>query len=134
LLILNEYTKKKNQSYGKVKNSFRKECRYNKSTPYANHHQFLIIGGGTAGITIAAQLQKKLSKPDVAIIEPSDVHYYQPMWTFNGAGVFHKEKSKKLMKDVMPYDVAWIKDYVVAFHPDQNIVETECGKFFPTNI
>lgn len=101
-----------------------------KARPYANHHQFLIIGGGSAGITVAAQLQKKLSKPDVAIIEPSDVHYYQPMWTFNGAGVFHKEKSKKLMKDVMPYDVAWIKDYVVAFHPDQNIVETECGKFF----
>ena len=101
-----------------------------KARPYANHHQFLIIGGGSAGITVAAQLQKKLSKPDVAIIEPSDVHYYQPMWTFNGAGVFHKEKSKKLMKDVMPYDVAWIKDYVVAFHPDQNIVETDCGKFF----
>lgn len=101
-----------------------------KARPYANHHQFLIIGGGTAGITIAAQLQKKLKKPDVAIIEPSDVHYYQPMWTFNGAGVFHKEKSKKLMKDVMPYDVAWIKDYVVEFHPDQNIVETDCGKFF----
>jgi sulfide:quinone oxidoreductase len=101
-----------------------------KARPYANHHQFLIIGGGSAGITVAAQLQKKLSKPDVDIIEPSDVHYYQPMWTFNGAGVFHKEKSKKLMTDVMPYDVAWIKDYVVAFHPDQNIVETECGKFF----
>jgi len=101
-----------------------------KARPYANHHQFLIIGGGSAGITVAAQLQKKLNKPDVAIIEPSDVHYYQPMWTFNGAGVFHKEKSKKLMKDVMPYDVAWVKDYVVAFHPDQNIVETDCGKFF----
>ncbi|MCC5908289.1 MAG: NAD(P)/FAD-dependent oxidoreductase [Balneolaceae bacterium] len=101
-----------------------------KARPYANHHQFLIIGGGTAGITTAAQLKKKLNKPDIAVIEPSDVHYYQPMWTFNGAGVFHKEKSKKLMKDIMPDDVAWIKDYVVAFHPEQNIVETECGAFY----
>ena len=114
----------------KLKTVSGKSVEPQKARPYANHHQFLIVGGGTAGITVAAQLQKKFNKPDVAIIEPSDVHYYQPMWTFNGAGVFHKEKSKKLMKDVMPYDVAWIKDYVVAFHPDQNIVETECGKFF----
>ena len=114
----------------KLKTVSGKNVEPQKARPYANHHQFLIVGGGSAGITIAAQLQKKLKKPDVAIIEPSDVHYYQPMWTFNGAGVFHKEKSKKLMKDVMPYDVAWIKDYVTEFHPDENIVETEAGKFF----
>ncbi|REL29149.1 NAD(P)/FAD-dependent oxidoreductase [Rhodohalobacter sp. SW132] len=107
-----------------------KNVKPDKARPYANHHQFLIIGGGTGGITAAAQLKKKLKKPDIAIIEPSDVHYYQPMWTFNGAGVFDKEKSKKLMKDIMPNDVAWIKDYVVAFHPEQNIVETECGTFY----
>jgi len=101
-----------------------------KAKPFANHHQFLIIGGGSAGITVAAQLKRKLSKPDIAIIEPSDVHYYQPMWTFNGGGVFHKEKSKKLMKDVMPDDVAWIKNHVVSFHPEQNIVETQCGTFY----
>ena len=42
------------------------------------HYQILIIGGGTAGITIAAQLKIKDPSLKMGIIEPSDKHYYQP--------------------------------------------------------
>ena len=46
------------------------------------HYQILIIGGGTGGIMTAAQLQKKSkTKLDIAIIEPSKTHAYQPAWT-----------------------------------------------------
>lgn len=45
----------------------------------------LVIGGGTAGIGIAAQLRRK--GESVTIVEPSDVHYYQPMWTLVGGGI-----------------------------------------------
>jgi sulfide:quinone oxidoreductase len=48
-------------------------------------HQILIVGGGTAGITVAARMLRK-GYPDVAVIEPSSVHYYQPLWTLVGAG------------------------------------------------
>jgi sulfide:quinone oxidoreductase len=58
-----------------------------------DHYQILILGGGTAGITVAAQLRRKLKKYDLAIIEPSTKHYYQPLWTLFGAGVFPKEQS-----------------------------------------
>lgn len=40
------------------------------------HYQILIIGGGAAGIMVAAQLQKRQSGLSIAIIEPSDAHYY----------------------------------------------------------
>lgn len=44
------------------------------------HHQIVIVGGGTAGITVAAQLTKGwFNKLDVAVIELSDKHYYQPL-------------------------------------------------------
>lgn len=47
------------------------------------HHQIVVVGGGTAGITVAAQLTKGwFNRRRVAIIEPSDKHYYQPLWTF----------------------------------------------------
>ena len=46
-------------------------------------HQILIVGGGTAGITVAARLLRK-GYSDVAIIEPSNAHYYQPLWTLVG--------------------------------------------------
>ena len=37
------------------------------------HHQIVIVGGGTAGITVAARLTKGwFHRRDVAVIEPSD--------------------------------------------------------------
>jgi Pyridine nucleotide-disulphide oxidoreductase. len=47
-------------------------------------HRVVIIGGGTAGITVAAQLARR-GIHDVAVIEPSTKHYYQPLWTLVGA-------------------------------------------------
>ncbi len=43
-------------------------------------HRIVIVGGGTAGITTAASLQKHAAARnlDIAIIEPSDKHYNQP--------------------------------------------------------
>ncbi|RMF39272.1 MAG: hypothetical protein D6753_14165, partial [Planctomycetota bacterium] len=46
------------------------------------HHEVVIVGGGTGGITVAARLTKEWGKkPDVVVIDPSDDHYYQPAWT-----------------------------------------------------
>ena len=51
-------------------------------------HQILIGGGGTGGITVAAQLTKGwFNRRDVAVVEPSDKHYDQPLWTLVGGGV-----------------------------------------------
>ncbi|MCS6943291.1 MAG: FAD/NAD(P)-binding protein [Geminocystis sp.] len=47
-------------------------------------HQIVIVGGGSGGITTAAQLLKKDKNLDIAIIEPSEKHYYQPGWTLRG--------------------------------------------------
>ncbi|TFJ84549.1 hypothetical protein NSK_004014 [Nannochloropsis salina CCMP1776] len=48
-------------------------------------HKILIVGGGSGGLAVAAQLQIKGEK-DVAVIEPSENHYYQPLWTLVGGG------------------------------------------------
>ncbi len=53
----------------------------------SSHHRILIAGGGTGGITVAALLRLRSLAGDVAIIEPSDKHYYQPAWTLVGGGV-----------------------------------------------
>ncbi|MAC51939.1 MAG: pyridine nucleotide-disulfide oxidoreductase, partial [Gimesia sp.] len=51
------------------------------------HHQVVIVGGGTAGISVAAQLTRGWSNQlDVVIVDPSDSHYYQPAWTLVGGG------------------------------------------------
>ena len=88
------------------------------------HHQILIIGGGTGGIMVAAQLMRKHKGLDIGIIEPSETHYYQPAWTLVGAGVFDYQKTKRKEEDYIPDGVTWIKDKAVALSPSGNQVET----------
>ena len=59
------------------------------------HHQIVIIGGGNAGISTAAQLLRKNRSLDIAIMDPSDRHYYQPAWTLVGGGVFDIRKTER---------------------------------------
>ena len=49
------------------------------------HHRVVIVGAGTAGIAVAARLANE-GESDIAIIEPSAKHYYQPLWTLVGGG------------------------------------------------
>lgn len=92
------------------------------------HYQVLIVGGGSAGITIAAMLRNQPKAPEVALIEPSDKHYYQPIWTLVGGGVFDKEVSVRDMADYIPAGVTWIQDYVTGFDPDQNSLSLKGGE------
>jgi sulfide:quinone oxidoreductase len=91
------------------------------------HHQILIIGGGTGGIMTAAQLKRKNSKLDVAIIEPSEKHYYQPAWTLVGAGTYDYQDTIREEKRYIPKGVKWIKDWVTALDPKKNALDTADG-------
>lgn len=93
------------------------------------HHQILIVGGGTAGITVAATLprQPKGENLDIAIIEPSENHYYQPAFTLVGAGAYPLEKTRRPERSLIPPNVDWIRDTVAGFDPDNNQVTLSSG-------
>ncbi len=93
----------------------------------SQHHQILIIGGGNAGISVAAQLLRKRSNLEIAIIEPSDKHYYQPAWTLVGAGVFNIHDTIRSESSVIPDKVKWIRDAAESFQPEINQVTTKGG-------
>lgn len=93
------------------------------------HHHIVIIGGGTAGISVAARLTKGwFTSRDVAVIEPSDKHYYQPLWTLVGAGLAKKEVTERTEASVIPRGVTWIRDAVAELLPEQNTIRTRDGK------
>ena len=85
-------------------------------------HDVVIIGGGAAGIATAASLLARSPSLDVAIIDPADIHYYQPGWTMVGAGVFGAAFTARTMASLLPHGVHWIKAAVAAFEPERNAV------------
>ncbi len=89
-------------------------------------HQVAIIGGGNAGISLAARL-RRAGMADIGIIEPSESHYYQPLWTLVGGGCAPAAASKRAEASVMPQGVGWIKDRACAVDPDTQIVSTGSG-------
>lgn len=91
------------------------------------HYKVVIIGGGTAGITVAAQLlrQDKSLRGQIAIVDPATNHYYQPLWTLVGAGVSTLESTRKSMKQVLPKGVRWIKQAVQKFNPEENNLQLD---------
>lgn len=101
------------------------------STPVK--HEVLIIGGGTAGITVAARLLRK-HYTDVAIIEPSDKHYYQPLWTLVGGGQATAAETERAEASVMPRGATWIKSAVMAVDPDANTVTCADGATYGYDV
>ena len=83
----------------------------------------VIVGGGAAGITVAAELRRHRSDIAVAIIDPTETHSYQPGWTLVGAGVFTAVQTQRRESTLIPSGVTWIQQAVATFHPEANAVE-----------
>lgn len=88
------------------------------------HFDVLMIGGGNAGLSVAARLRSQRPGLSLGIIEPSEKHYYQPAWSLVGAGAYEMADTIRNEKDFIPDGVVWIKDRAVQIDPDGRTVGT----------
>ena len=98
------------------------------TTQAANSHELLIVGAGSAGIAVAASLKARQPDLDITIVDPAEMHYYQPGWTMVGGGVFSAEQTERKMDTLIPAGVKHIKAAVTAFEPDNNTVLLSGGE------
>lgn len=72
-----------------------------------------------------AQLIKQKKSNNIAIIEPADTQYYQPVWTLVGAGTYDYDKTGRPMSSIIPKGAKWVKDKAKGFDADKNTVHNE---------
>jgi len=85
-------------------------------------YDVIIIGGGAGGCSVAASLLNRRKNLNIAIIEPSEEHYYQPAWTLVGNGLWNIKDTMRPMRMAIPTRVEWLKSYVTTFEPQNNAV------------
>jgi len=95
-------------------------------TKTSNANKIVIIGGGTAGIGVAAMLANE-GVSNVSIIEPQTIHYYQPLWTLVGAGMRKNTESVKPLQDFIPNGTEWINKSATTIDPTNNSVTLNDG-------
>ncbi len=94
----------------------------------------LIVGGGAAGITVAARLMRAGSggagrvEVRVQLLDPAQTHDYQPLWTLVGGGVMPREATRRRQADLIPPGVEWLQDAAASFDPERNTVTTRGGQ------
>jgi sulfide:quinone oxidoreductase len=89
-------------------------------------HEVAIIGGGNAGVSLAARL-KRYGVKDIVLIEPKQHHLYQPLFSHIAGGRAEVKEAVRSQESVTPKGVEWIKDKAVNVDAKANSVALASG-------
>ncbi|MFI1918115.1 FAD/NAD(P)-binding oxidoreductase [Nocardia sp. NPDC020380] len=92
---------------------------------HALRHEIVVLGGGSAGISVAARLRRK--GREVCVIDPAVTHYYQPLWTLVGGGCAGMGESGRPQAAVMPKGASWVRRAAESIDPHQRQVILDDG-------
>jgi sulfide:quinone oxidoreductase len=98
-----------------------------RPTPGDRFHDVVIVGGGNAGISLAARLRRD-GCPDVAVVDPVQVHRYRPLLSYVGGGQARMSELERPQADVIPRGVHWYPERVLSVEPTTRTVHTDTGR------
>lgn len=91
-------------------------------------YDIVVIGGGSAGIATAASILRRRPGVSIAIVEPSEDHYYQPGFTMVGGGIFAAEATRRGEAGLIPEGAEWIRGAAASFDPANDRVALADGR------
>jgi sulfide:quinone oxidoreductase len=92
-----------------------------------DHSEVLVVGGGNAGISLAARLLRDGIR-DVTVVAPQPVHRYKPLLNYVAGGEATMAELERPMGDVVPDGCHWVRDAVEAVDPSAMTVRTRTGR------
>ncbi|KAL7411478.1 FAD/NAD-P-binding domain-containing protein [Mrakia frigida] len=114
--------------------SIRAASRLFATAASSNHHKVLVVGAGPAGLSVANMLYNKfadsgktLADGDIALIDGSEWHNYQPGWTLVGAGLKKKEDLRRTVASLVPSHLTLHPQHASTFSPSTNSVTLSSG-------
>ncbi|OAL46962.1 sulfide,quinone oxidoreductase/flavo-binding protein [Pyrenochaeta sp. DS3sAY3a] len=95
----------------------------------ARNHKVLVVGGGSAGLSISHQLLRsgKFAPNDIAVVDPAAWHHYQPGWTLVGGGLKTKEELRRPLPSLLDPKIKLYGESVASFSPSDNTVALQNG-------
>ncbi|MDP1673736.1 MAG: FAD/NAD(P)-binding oxidoreductase [Burkholderiales bacterium] len=93
--------------------------------------RIVIVGGGAAGISMAARLLALLDGARITLIDGAQQHIYQPGLTLVAAGTWAPAQVIEPEARWMPRGVEWLQEYAAEIDPVAKAVTTAGGKRVP---
>ncbi|MBK6874506.1 MAG: NAD(P)/FAD-dependent oxidoreductase [Kineosporiaceae bacterium] len=86
--------------------------------------RLLVLGAGTAGTMAVNKLRPRLSASEwkITVVDPDEVHYYQPGYLFVPFGIYQPDEVRKPTKRFLPAGVDLVTTEVDQIVPDENHV------------
>lgn len=96
----------------------------------SSSHKVVVIGGGSAGMAVSHQLLRSgaFAQDDIAVVDPSEWHHYQPGWTLVGGGLKDKRELRRPLASLLDPKFKHYASAVDSFAPEQNQITLSNGR------
>jgi sulfide:quinone oxidoreductase len=88
--------------------------------------KIVVIGGGNAGLSVAARLRRNGMR-NVTVIEPREQHVYAPLQSHIAGGVARASEASRPQADVTPRGIRWVRARAISVDPLENSVSLDSG-------